>query len=220
MWTPWSECNNSKNTVGSKYWIICIRILVKQIVSKCIVCCKRKKTLCSQLMGQLPIERMQSSPPFSSTVIDFFGPYSIRGEVQKRIRGKCYGVIFVCMVYVDVSQNYSTEKLLQVLRRFTSARLWPNKIFSEQGSQLVAASKELRDIIKGIDWDLLKRFSVNYNTEWCFAPADSPWVNGATEALVKTAKKSLNTAVGEQVLSFVELQTVMFEAAQIVTSDQ
>ena len=119
-------------------------------------------------------------------------------------------------VYVDVSQSYYIDSLLQVLHRFTSVRGWPSKIFSDQGSQLVAASKELRDIIKGIDWDLLKRFSVNYNTEWNFAPADSPWVNGATEALVKTVKRSLNTAVGEQVLSFVELQTVMFEAAQIV----
>ena len=43
------------------------------------------------------------------------------------------------------------------------------------------------------------------------APADSPWVNGATEVLVKTVKRSLNAAVGEQVLSFVELQTVMTE---------
>ena len=43
------------------------------------------------------------------------------------------------------------------------------------------------------------------------APADSPWVNGATEVLVKTVKRSLNAAVGEQVLSFVELQTVMIE---------
>ena len=204
----------------SKYWIIHIRILVKQIVSKCIVCCKRRKTLCSQSTGQLPIEIIQPSLPFSSKDFDFFGPYSIKGEVQKRIRGKCYGVIFVCMVsravYVDVSLNYSIDSLLQVLHRFTSVRGWPNKIFSDQGSQLVAASKELRDIIKGIDWNLLKRFSVNYNTEWDFAAADSPWINSATEALVKTVKRSLNTEVGEQVLSFVELQTVMFEAAQIV----
>ena len=68
-----------------KYWIIRIRILVKQIVSKCIVCCKRRKTLCSQSMGQLPIERIQPSPPFSFTGIGFFGPYSIRREVQKCI---------------------------------------------------------------------------------------------------------------------------------------
>ena len=68
--------------IRSKYWIIHIRILVKQIVSKCIVYCKRRKTFWSQSMGQLPIERIQPSPPFSFTVIDFFGPYSIRGEFK------------------------------------------------------------------------------------------------------------------------------------------
>ena len=59
--------------------------------------------------------------------------------------------------YVDVSQNYLTASLLRALRRFTSVRGWLNKIFSDQGSQLVAASKELQYIIKDIDWDLLKR---------------------------------------------------------------
>lgn len=37
-----------------------------------------------------------------------------------------------------------------------------------------------------------------------------------TEALVKSTKKALNAAVGDQVMDFSELQTVMYEAAQIV----
>lgn len=41
-------------------------------------------------------------------------------------------------------------------------------------------------------------------------------MNGATEALKKILKKVLKTEVREQVLSFVELQTVMFEAVQNV----
>ena len=120
-------------------------VLVKQEVSKCTICCKRRKNFCNQLMGQLPTERIQPSPLFSSIGIDFFGHYSIRGRVQKRIRGKCYGVIFACIVsravYVHVSQNYLIESLLQVLCLFTSIRGWSNKIFSHQGSQLVAVSK-------------------------------------------------------------------------------
>ena len=110
--------------------------LVKQIVLKCIACCKRRKKLCTQLMGQLLIERMQPSPPFLFIGIDFFGPYSIWGKFQKLIGGKCDGVIFACMVsrvvYVDVSQNPSTDSLLQVLRQFTGVKGCPNKIFSDQ----------------------------------------------------------------------------------------
>ena len=52
------------------------------------------------------------------------------------------------------------------------------------------------------------------NTE--FATVASPWVNGATEALVKTVKRALNTVAEEQVLSFIELQTLMFAAGQTV----
>ena len=47
-------------------------------------------------------------------------------------------------------------------------------------------------MINGIDWDLLKRYSVHHNTEWKFIPADIPWMNGATEASVKTVKRATN----------------------------
>ena len=43
-------------------------------------------------------------------------------------------------------------------------------------------------------------------------------MNGVTEALVKSVKRSLNSAIGDQVLSFSELQTAMFEATQFVNS--
>ena len=41
-------------------------------------------------------------------------------------------------------------------------------------------------------------------------------MNGVIESLVKSVKRSLESAVGDQVLSFVELQTTMFESAQLV----
>ena len=40
--------------------------------------------------------------------------------------------------------------------------------------------------------------------------------NGATEALIKPIKRAVNNAIGEEVMSSGELQTVMFEAAQLV----
>ena len=47
-------------------------------------------------------------------------------------------------------------------------------------------------------------------------PADSSWVNRATEELSKMVKRALNATVGEHVLTLIKLQTVMFEAGQIV----
>ena len=67
---------------------------MKNIFGKCIKCKKKFKRLSSQVTGVLPLERLKPCPPFSAVGIDYFGPYTIKGEVQKRVRGKCYGVIF------------------------------------------------------------------------------------------------------------------------------
>lgn len=58
--------------------------------------------------------------------------------------------------------------------------------------------------------------SVTTGMEWKFLPADVPWQNGTSEALVKSVKKAIMVAVGERVVTFSELQTVFFEAASLV----
>lgn len=77
-------------------------------------------------MSNLSLEQLQQSPSFSNMGVDFFGPFIIRGEVQKRVCGKCYGVFFVCFasraVHVDVSKDYSTDSFLQVMMQFASIR--------------------------------------------------------------------------------------------------
>ena len=109
--------------IRSKYWILKIRKIAKRVSFLCVSYKKKYKRLHGQIMSELPIERLQPSPAFSSTGCDYFGPFIIKGEVQKRVRGKCYGILFTCLVsravYVDISPDYSTDGFLQVLRRFT-----------------------------------------------------------------------------------------------------
>ena len=157
---------------------------------------------------------------FLNTGVDYFGPYQVKGEVQKRVTGKCYGVLFVCLssraVYADIANDYSTDGFLHVLRRFSSVRGWPKKYFSEQGTQLVGASNELKGIFLNINWKRIVEHSSDYGSEWSFSPADAPWHNGATESLVKCTKRALNAATSGHLMRFSELQTVLFESAQLV----
>ena len=52
--------------------------------------------------------------------------------------------------------------------------------------------------------------------QWDFTSADAPWQNGCSEALIKLIKKALTVAIGDSILTFSELQTVCFEAANLV----
>ena len=98
-------------------------------------------------MGRLPNARLTQAPPFTYTMIDLFGPYAVRGEVQKRTSGKAYGVIFTDLVsravHIEAVYGYDTPSFLLALSRFASVRGWPQFIYSDPGSQLIGAEKEV-----------------------------------------------------------------------------
>ena len=72
------------------------------------------------------MERTTPSPPFNFSMVDLFGPYMVRGEIQKRISGKAWGVLFTDMVsravHIEVVFGYDTDSFMLVLRRFASIR--------------------------------------------------------------------------------------------------
>ena len=206
--------------VRTRYWIPKLLKLVKSIKSKCVICRKLDKRVSEQVMGNLPTDRLKPAPPWYSTGIDLFGPYRIRDEVKKRTTSKTYGVIFTCLgtraVYLDIASDYSADKFLMVLRRFVPLHGYPCKLFSDNGTQLVAANKELSNITKNWDWNKLKGFGVTEGFEWIFTSADAPWQNGVTEALIRSVKRAINASIGDSILTFSELQTVLYEVANLL----
>ena len=81
----------------------------------------------------------------------------MKGEVQKRVTGKCFGVLLTCLtcraVHLDISADYTTDEFLHTLRRFASVRGWPRKFVSDKGTNLVGASNELKEMVDKVDWD-------------------------------------------------------------------
>ena len=71
-------------------------------------------------------------------------------------------------------------------------------------------------MVDRIDRNKLQEQATAKDAEWHFVPPEAPWMNGVTESLVKSVKKALSSAVGTQILSYSELQTVMFECAELV----
>ena len=206
--------------IRSEYWIVGIQRLAKRIYHNCVDCRRLHGKLQQQIMAPLPIERLKPAPMWHFTGIDLFGPFSVKGEVNKRSAGKAYGAIFTCFltraVYVDLSCDYSTDAFLLVFRRFVSLRGYPAKVFSDVGTQLEAASKELKEMFNDLDWTRIKAESAMKGLEWKFCPPEAPWYNGCCEALIRSIKKCIYHAIGNQVISFSELLTTFFECANII----
>jgi hypothetical protein len=142
------------------------------------------------------------------------------GEIQKRTSGKAYGVIFTDMamraVHIEVVFGYDTESFLLALSRFVSIRGWPEVVYSDPGSQLVGAEKELKEAWKSIVRQSLHKKGVENGLTWIFGPADSPWYQGAVESMVKGAKRAIKFAVNNQRLSVAEFLTVCSEVSNLL----
>ena len=90
-------------------------------------------------------------------------------------------------------------------------------MFSDWGTKFVAASKVLKQIFSGLDWHTIGDFGSDQGMNWVFSnSADSPWQNGIREALIKSVKHSLKIIIGDSTITFGELQTVMFEVANLL----
>jgi hypothetical protein len=197
--------------------------VASSVVKGCQECKVRNPKTLSQEMGFLPEERSKPSPPFTSVMVDYFGPYSVRGDVQKRISGKAWGIIFTDMVsravFIEGVFEYTTDAFLLALSKFASCRGYPSVMYSDPGSNLVGASRELSDQWKKMweeDGDRITSHSAERGLSWNFSTADSPWQNGAVEALVKSCKKAICFSMNERRLSPFEFSCMLYDVANIV----
>ncbi|XP_067939577.1 uncharacterized protein [Watersipora subatra] len=202
------------------YWTPQGTKLAKSVKTNCRLCKIRDPQLLTQEMGKLPKGRLTPALPFSQIVLDLFGPFPVRGEVQKRTTGKAWGVIFTDLasraVHIEAVFGYDTSSFILALRRFTNIRGWPSVIYSDPGSQLTHAEKELRMLWNSLDHKMIYKASADHGLQWVFGAADSPWYQGAAESLIRSAKRCFAFSTGGQRLSPAEFLTLCTEAANIM----
>ena len=203
----------------TRFWTSQATKISKSVCAQCQRCKILKVKHLKQIMGKMPSGRLLPSVPFSSVMVDLFGPYLVR-EVQKRISGKAWGVIFTDLcsraVHIEVAFGYDTKSFLLVLCRFAAIRGWPSVMYSDPGTQLVGASSELVQAWKDLDQDAIAKVGADSGMEWKFGPADSPWYQGAVEILVKAAKRALDLSVRGIRLSVPEILTAFTQAADLL----
>ena len=113
-------------------------------ISKYVICRKIRSDTQGQKMADLPTDRLELSPPFIYSAVDFFGPFFVK-EGRKKIKN--YGVLFTCMVsgavHLETANNMDTSSFLNAYHRFVG-RLGPvRQLRCDQGTNFVGTKAEL-----------------------------------------------------------------------------
>ena len=188
----------TSSKVRVRVWVCQLNKIVRSFLKKCYKCRIFNKVKSKQLMGAMPDERIQQSLPFSNVCLDLFGPLQARPHLKRSLQVKLYGLIVTCLfsraVYLDLIEDYSSEGFLRTFRRYASIRGFPSVIYSDSGTQLVGANREIQkattDLNEGSKWEEVD----SRDLRWEFSPDSAPWRQGCAESLVSSVKTSLHFA--------------------------
>ena len=200
------------------FWTVRAGHVARMVKNSCVTCRKIAKITIEQPLGDYSYERLTMLQAWGFCQLDLFGPFSCRGDVNPKTTKKTWAVVIEDVnsgaVHLDIVQDYSTQAVLLTMRRFGALRGWPGIICSDPGSQLESAGGKLESwwLTMG---DALRTLGSSKNFRWDISPADSPWRQGKAERRIGVVKKLLRLAIGDSRVTPVELQTILFECANI-----
>ncbi|GFT36267.1 integrase catalytic domain-containing protein [Trichonephila clavipes] len=177
--------------VREKFWPLNGRSLCIKVVHECLVCFKSPPFVTSQLMGNLPRDRVVPDYPFNCSAI-----------------------------HIEIVSDLTSDAFIATLKRFFSRRGKCAKLYSDNGKTFVGANKELKRFFKLIEDsdDNLAGFLSAEGIEWKFIPPGAPSFGGLWEASVKSIKYHLRRVVSGSNLTYEEFLTVCIQIEGILNS--
>ncbi|GFX29887.1 integrase catalytic domain-containing protein [Trichonephila clavipes] len=168
------------NAVRQKCWPLSGRNIARKTVHQCVKCFKSRPILSSQIMGNLPSERVNISSPFTIAGLDLCGPFLVKyknqrkGTLNKSVHLRLH-MFSTKAIHLELLSDLTSDALIATLKRFTSRRA---------------------------------KYFVSENIDWKFILPKSPHFGGLWEAGVKSVKHHLKRAIGNLHFTFEEFETV------------
>ena len=215
--------NQTLSSLSSKYWILAAREAIIEWERECGICRRRKAKNATQIMAPLPLSRLKTSlRAFTRCAVDFAGPFvTVQGRGKRR--QKRYLCLFTCLasraVHLEMAYGLDVDSFLSAFNRMINRRGLPEEIISDNGTNFVAAEKELGNLTKDIVKD--PKFVSTMTTKkikWTFNPPYAPHFGGVFETMIKAAKKAIVAIMGNSDVTDEELTTAFTSAEALVNS--
>ncbi|XP_005167247.1 uncharacterized protein [Danio rerio] len=205
--------------IRRKYWILRGRESIKRHQYNCETCQKWRAKPVIPKMADLPPSRLRLyKPPFWSTGVDCFGPFTIK--IGRRTE-KRWGIIFKCMttscIHLDLLESMDTDAFLMALRRFVSRRGKPFEILADRGTNFRGGATELQEAFTALEASLKEQLAGQEIT-FQFNPPHAPHFGGTWEREIRSVKTALQVVLGNRTVTESVLRTVLVEVEGIINS--
>ena len=171
-------------TIRQKFWIIKGAATVRNVLGQCLLCKRRNARAGQQIMSDLP---------------------------KGRAMVKRWGCLFTCMtvraVHIELVFSLSADSFINALRRFIGRRGKPWEITSDNGTNFVAADKELRHSIQNLNNLTVGNYLRQRCIRWKFNCPYASHMGGVWERQIRSVRRILRILMAHQNLTDEGLNT-------------
>lgn len=208
--------------VREYYWPLGAKSIIRQVKHECLTCFRAQPKFPTQIMGILPEARVNMSPPFLSTAVDYAGPFDMRSSLTRKSSiTKVYISVFKCMatgaIHLEPVTSLSTAAFIATFDRFISRRGLARDIFSDNGTGFVGANNEFQRILKEIEADIGEHLKEKF-IKWHFTTPLAPHAGGYYEAGVKSMKHHLVRESANRSFDYEQLTTLLCKIEAVLNS--
>lgn len=209
-----------------RYWPIDAKNSIKKIIEDCVTCCRYKSNIITPRMGNLPKPRITPSSPFTTTGVDYAGPYMIKDRKHRKpMLTKAYIALFVCFctkaIHLELVSDLTSESFIASLKRFISRRGKPSSIYSDNGTTFIGTINELKNLQQffKLNSDIIQKAVQDIGIDWHLIPPYSPNFGGLWEAGVKSVKFHLKRILKTSILPSKRCIPYLPKSSQLLIPD-
>ena len=147
--------NQTLVVLSARYWVISAREAIREWEREFAECRRRKAKASQQIMAPLPLVRVQTSVrAFTRTSVDLGGTFiTIQGRGKRR--EKRYLCLFTCLatraVHLEIAFGLTSDSFPNAFYRMASRRGLPDEVYSDNGTNFIAADRELQALLSQVD---------------------------------------------------------------------
>ena len=170
--------NHLLSVLNSEFWIVHGPAAVKRHKSRCVACKKLWNKPACQRMAPLPPFRIEEPHrAFSRVGLDYAGPFYTK-QGRGKSRTKRYLCLLTCLqsraVHLEMAWSLDAESFLQAFTRFSKRRGVPELVVSDNGTNFVAAERELREAVSNMNQSKIGSALACKGVKWRFNPPLAP----------------------------------------------
>ncbi|XP_015916070.3 uncharacterized protein [Parasteatoda tepidariorum] len=205
-----SGVQTTLNRIRELYWVPRGRRVVREVISKCVVCKRHSSKPVQPDTSSLPMDRTKRISAFQITGVNLAGPMQLRQGI------KAWIVLFTCAVYrailLKLVTSLSSEAFRQAMRRFFARRGRCSVMYSDNGTNFTGTARALQSL----NWEELQSQFDLQNVKWHFSPPTAPWYGGWWKRMVRSIKEVLRKCLGRACVTYEEMLTLLCEAESVI----